>query len=150
MKTHILIILAWGIGFSMSSYAESSLEFHKPKQLSGTTAASVATLCIDNSVCKQNEIYTRGRMSGRCMVVPGNGNPFSAPCNNVQLILMNKDKKVLSQTRTDHDGGFAFAPEEIGKASTYFIASGSKFYEIVSPQGLVNSNTALSIQVIQK
>ena len=87
------------------------------------------------------------KITGACVIVPSPMNPISGPCVNLVLVLKDPEGKDVLKDRTNSQGQFEFSTEA-GKA--YTVASGSKFYDVVSPKGQIRSGSSIELKLQQK
>lgn len=88
-----------------------------------------------------------GKISGRCVLIAGNGNMFDTPCVNILLVLNDETGKEIVKTRTDKNGEFNF---EAPANAKYKISSGSRFIEVVSPTYFLASGSHVNLSLRQK
>lgn len=73
---------------------------------------------------------------------------MEAPCTEIVLTLNNvKSGKETISARTDHQGVFEFSTV-VGEK--YTVSSGSKFYEVVSPDKPIHSGQSIQVVLKQK
>ena len=85
-------------------------------------------------------------IKGSCVLVEGNGNPFTGPCADLQLTLIGEDGKEVIRTRTDVKGTFLFLPDVDGR---YGIVPSSDLYENLEKKPYSLGNVA-NIKILRK
>jgi hypothetical protein len=88
-----------------------------------------------------------GRIRGRCILVPGPGNPIGGPCVNTVLSLSDTNGNEVSRERTSASGDFEFKAEPGMK---FRLGSGSRFYDVVSPTDLVKTGQTVELKLLPK
>ena len=91
--------------------------------------------------------HSPGTIIGNSGTKASTSNPIPGACVNLLLVLNDETGAEVEKTRTTVKGHFEFAGEA-GK--NYTIASGSKFYEVVAPQGLIHGGDRVNLQLQQK
>lgn len=86
-------------------------------------------------------------ISGVCTVAESESNPIASPCVNLLLVLKDSDGNEILKTRTTLQGQFDFVAEQ-GKK--YILASGSKFYDVISPKAAVQGGGKIRLVLQQK
>lgn len=94
-----------------------------------------------------NSGKTAGNIRGVCSVLQSANNPLPGPCVNTLLILNDSNGNEVVKARTTTQGQFEFVAET-GK--DYKIASGSRYYDIVSPTAKVHGGDKVDLRLQQK
>jgi hypothetical protein len=88
-----------------------------------------------------------GTIRGRCTVVESDSNPIAGPCVDMVLLLNDEKGNEVLRTRTSAKGDFEFAADPAVK---YRVGSGSKFYDLVQPEGLLHGGASVDMRLRQK
>jgi hypothetical protein len=95
----------------------------------------------------EQEASESNKIRGICKILAGHGNLIPGNCAGVQLLLVDAKGVEVSRARTDQNGEFEFT----GRTREKFkILSGSKFYEVVSPNVPVPTGISLEVDLQQK
>jgi hypothetical protein len=87
------------------------------------------------------------KIRGECKILAGHGNLMPGDCVGVMLVLLDSTGTEVSRTRTSNKGEFEFTARPREK---FKILSGSKFYEVVSPNVPIPSGVSLEVDLQQK
>lgn len=88
-----------------------------------------------------------GKLRGHCTLMQSQDNPIAGPCVNTMLVLNDADGTELDRTRTSENGDFEFPADPKDR---FHITSGSRFYDVDSPTGLLRSGQKVDLVLRQK
>ena len=147
MKTYYFFVLVVLIWLSLSAYAHADTDSATGMNSSGPTTGRGRHKGAGTQGKPGSSSKSSNTIQGSCSIAESSMNPFPGPCVNLLLILNDADDNEVVKARTNAQGQFDFATEQ-GKA--YKIVSGSKFYDVNAPLGLVRGGDKVNLQLRQK
>ena len=84
---------------------------------------------------------------GNCSIIESSSNPFPGPCVDALIILQDVNRNELARGRTTAKGAFEFTAD---RSKTYYLASGSRYFDVVAPKDSIQGGNNIELKLQQK